>query len=209
MSAPKFLFFDLGGVLISFCNDRMVRQMSAVSGVEPDALRRILFAKGDESDLQWRFECGLLTPDEYYEQVCLAIDARPDRAALEHACRDIFGPMQASLDLAKALAQSGQRMGLLSNTNAVHWPFLTDGRYPELNEAFGLHVTSFDAQAMKPDPRVYQRAAQRAGVSAEEVFFVDDRPENVAGAIAEGFDAVVFTSTEQLEKDLRQRGLEW
>jgi len=46
-----------------------------------------------------------------------------------------------------------------------------------------------------------------AGVAAGEIFFTDDRAENVAGAIAAGFDAVLFTSVEALESELRSRRL--
>ena len=86
---------------------------------------------------------------------------------------------------------------------------LDDGRYPRLNDSFELHVTSFDARAMKPDPAIYRLAAERAGCALERVFFADDRPENVEGALACGVDAVLFTSTDRLAEDLRARGVAW
>ena len=60
---------------------------------------------------------------------------------------------------------------------------------------------------MKPDRAIYEIAAERAGASPSEVFFVDDRAENVVGAKAAGLDAVLFTDAEQLAADLRQRGV--
>lgn len=206
---PKFLYFDLGNVLIRFCNDRMVRQMAAAAGVEEGVVREAAMSTGTTADVQWRFECGQLTPDEYFAWFCDATRSAPDRAELELACSDIFEPIPESMELVAALAAAGHRLGILSNTNAVHWPFLTDGRYPQLNDAFELHVTSFDARAMKPDPSIYRLAAKQAGCEPGELFFTDDRPENVAGAAACGIDAVRFESTEQLAGELQRRGVAW
>jgi HAD superfamily hydrolase (TIGR01509 family) len=61
---------------------------------------------------------------------------------------------------------------------------------------------------MKPEARIYQHAILLAGVPAAQVFFTDDRLENVEGARAVGIDAVLFTSTEQLRNDLRSRGID-
>jgi putative hydrolase of the HAD superfamily len=206
---PKFLYFDLGNVLVTFCNDRMVRQMAAVAGVDEALVRGALLPSGTPDDAQWRFECGQCSPDEYYRLFCDAIGASPPRAELELACSDIFGPIDESLQLVTRLAAAGHRLGILSNTNAVHWSFLTDGRFPQVNDAFELHVTSFDAGAMKPDRRIFEHAAQRAGVSLGEMFFTDDREDNVAGALAAGVDAVRFESTEQLADELHRRGVVW
>jgi len=47
----------------------------------------------------------------------------------------------------------------------------------------------------------------RLGVAPERIFFIDDSRPNVEAACAAGFDAVVFTSPEALERDLDARGL--
>ena len=49
---------------------------------------------------------------------------------------------------------------------------------------------------MKPDRAIYDAAIERAGVAAHEVFFTDDRLENVEGARAVGIDAVQFVDCE-------------
>lgn len=205
---PQFLYFDLGNVLLTFDNQRMCRQMAAVLGVSEEKVRRSVFAAGDATDLQWRLESGLVSEAEYHSEL-ITIAAGPyDRAALEHAMSDIFGPIEATMQLAMKLRQRGYRLGLLSNTNSFHWRFVLDGRYPALRDAFEIEVTSFGTRAMKPDPRIYEHAIERCGVERERVFFTDDRPENVAGAIAVGIDAAPFVSTEQLVQDLRIRGVE-
>ena len=56
---------------------------------------------------------------------------------------------------------------------------------------------------MKPERSAYEQAADRAGVDAGDIFFTDDRPENVEGALAAGWQAAIFTSAHDLEETLR------
>ncbi|QDT69175.1 Alpha-D-glucose-1-phosphate phosphatase YihX [Planctomycetes bacterium MalM25] len=206
---PEFLYFDLGKVLLDFDHARMVRQMAGVAGVSEEAMRAALMPSGDptEGDQQWALEAGQLSEDAYYEGLCERLGVRPPRAEFELAASDIFTPIQASLDLVTRLHAAGHRMGILSNTNSIHWRFFLDGRYPELIDAFEIKLGSFEVGSMKPDPVIYLSAIELAGVPAERVFFTDDKPENIAGAMAVGIDAVPFTDTASLVDELNQRGV--
>jgi len=206
---PEFLYFDLGNVLLSFDHARMLRQMADAAGVTSEAMRIALMPAGEptEGDPQWALESGRLTEDDYYEQLCERLGRRPPREALNRAASEIFAPIEPSMRLLERLHAAGHRLGLLSNTNPIHWRYFLDGRYPQLNTAMEVCVGSFEVGVMKPDPLIYQTAVERAGVAAERTFFVDDRPENVEGARACGLDAVLFTDTAALEADLRTRGI--
>ncbi|TWT40778.1 HAD family hydrolase [Botrimarina hoheduenensis] len=206
---PEFLFFDLGRVLLDFCHDRMVRQMAAVAGVPENTLRQALMPSGElrPGDSQWQLEEGTLAEDVFYEQLADALGCRPPRADLELAASDIFTPIAPSLALLSRLHRAGNRLGLLSNTSPIHWRFFMDGRFPVLNEAFEIALGSFHLKAMKPAPPIYQGAAALTGVAPERIFFADDRADNVAGAIACGWDAIVFTDPLQLTAELRLRGV--
>lgn len=206
---PQFLYFDLGKVLLSFDHGRMVRQMAEVGRVSVEAMRAALMPSGEptQGDPQWQLEAGHLSEDDYYEQLCESLGCRPPRADLDLAASDMFEPIEASMRLLERLKAGGHRLGLLSNTNPIHWRFFMDGRFPTLNEIFEVEIGSFHVGAMKPDPVIYHAAIKRAGVPAEQIFFTDDREENIAGAIACGIDAVLFTETATLEADLRSRGI--
>ena len=52
---------------------------------------------------------------------------------------------------------------------------------------------------MKPDPRIFQLALQRFGIKAEETVFIDDNPNNVAGANALGIKGILFEGKDKLE----------
>jgi putative hydrolase of the HAD superfamily len=204
---PTFLYFDLGNVLLSFSHERMCRQMAEIAGVEPAAVRRALFEPASPLSVLWKFERGDMNGLAVYEHFCEQCGVRPDRAALQAAKCDMFAEISGSVAIVEQLAATGCRLGVLSNTNPIDWEFVSAGRFPFLNRFFEQIVLSYEARAMKPERAIYDLAVRRAGVPPREVFFTDDREENVAGAIAAGMDAVLFTSPEQLRADLAARGL--
>lgn len=207
MATPKFLYFDLGNVLLTFCHERRRQQMGTVAGVSPEAIKQALFHAEAGQAALWRFERGDLDDAAIYEHFCRETGARPDPTALWEAGCDIFGVIAESVALVERLARAGNRLGLLSNTNPRDWEFMSRGQYPFLAQHFQHAVLSFEVGAMKPEAAIYAAAVERAGMPAGEVFFVDDMPENVAGARAAGLDAVLFTSAEDLKQELRQRGV--
>jgi putative hydrolase of the HAD superfamily len=204
--AIQFLYFDLGNVLLSFSHERMCQQMAEVAGLEADAVRRALLAGEPETSLQWRFERGDFDAATAYDHFCRHTGVRPDRAALFAAGSDMFAELPDSVALVRRLAAAGHRLGVLSNTNPNDWEFVYQ-KFVFLRECFAHAVLSYEAKAMKPAAAIFEHAIERAGAKAREVFFTDDREENVAGALAAGLDAVVFTSAGELEAELRRRGV--
>ncbi len=61
--------------------------------------------------------------------------------------------------------------------------------------------------AAKPEAKIYHEAIARAQCKPEECFFIDDLAVNVEAAREHGMDAVQFLSVEQLDRELRVRGL--
>ncbi len=202
----SFLYFDLGNVLLSFSHERMCRQMAEVAGIEAEAARAALFDEAGGPGLQWRFERGEFDAHGAYEQFCDRVGRRPDKAALHAAASDIFVEIPETVALVRRLAAAGNRLGILSNTNPVDWAHVT-GTFPFLRECFPVNSLSYEAGAMKPATAIYEYAVRRAGVSAGDVFFTDDKPENVAGAQSAGLDAVLFTSADALAEELLRRGV--
>jgi putative hydrolase of the HAD superfamily len=54
-----------------------------------------------------------------------------------------------------------------------------------------LIVTSRDAGTAKPDPRIYNLAAQRAEISIGRCLYVGENPSEVAGALAAGMRGLI------------------
>jgi FMN phosphatase YigB (HAD superfamily) len=200
-----FIYFDLGNVLLHFSHERGARQMAEVAGCSYDAVWRFFW----EHEMELRYESGKVTTDQFYREFCKHTCTQPDRQKLLAACGDIFEVNVQMKAVACAVQSAGYRTGILSNTCEAHWQHCTSGRYGGIPGAFDVLVLSYQLGAMKPDRRVYEAAIRAAGASANEIFFVDDREENVEGALAAGLDAVRYTTTPQLVADLRARGLQF
>jgi len=199
---PKFLYFDLGRVLLHFDIDRMACQMGLVAGVSADMVTATRFG----GDLQHRYEAGQVTSDAFHEEFALATGARPDRAALEAAAGDIFEVNLPMLPVVAALHAARWPLGLLSNTCECHWRHCQI-HYRFLSDLFGTAALSYEIGAVKPEPAIFEAAARLAGCPPEEIFFVDDMPRNVEGARAAGFDAIVYQSARHVADELRARGV--
>ena len=202
--SPKFLYFDLGKVLVNFSVDQMLDQIGVVAGIDAEAVRAAVFDGG----LMRRHETGRLSDRQFYEEFCAATGSRPDFQALAAAAGDIFTLNLPMLPLVTQLRQAGYPMGILSNTCATHWEYCL-ARYRIIAEGFAVHALSFRIGVVKPEAAIFHAAAELAGARPKEIFFVDDMAEHVAGARAVGFDAVQFTSAEVLSAELRAREVQF
>ncbi len=202
----RFWYFDLGNVLLLFDHHRACRQVAQVfnragAATDAEAIRQHLFTSG----LERQYELGRLSTEQLYERLCQAVGARPPREQLLEAACDIFRPNAPVVALAQRLHRQGYRTGVLSNTNHAHWQWV-HRRFPHVPAAFQHHVLSFRAGALKPQEAIFHQAIRRAEVPPEQIFFVDDLPENVAAARALGIDAVLYRSADELAAELARRG---
>ncbi|RMG03402.1 MAG: HAD family phosphatase [Planctomycetota bacterium] len=202
MPKIRFLYFDLGRVLINFDVDRMCRQMAEVSGVAPDAVYRVVFEDGIQHD----YEVGRISTAEFYDRYCKALDCRPPQDRLIEAAADIFWPNLDTLPILAGLLAARAPLGILSNTCHIHWEHCRR-RFSILDGGYRAFVLSYQARASKPDPKIFATAIEQAGVSPDEIFFVDDLPQHVEGATRAGLTAVQYTDAGRLARDLHNLGV--
>jgi putative hydrolase of the HAD superfamily len=200
---PKFLYFDLGNVLLFFDHRQAARQLAALTDADEQSVFDFVFA----ADLNLRCDEGLVSAAEFAAIFRERFRSLADDEAVFRASSEIFRvnlPMKA---IVAQLRSRGYRLGILSNTCDMHYDWFASGRYEPIPEAFDAIVLSYALRLMKPGRDIYLRAAEQAGVAPQEIFYVDDKPENVEGARAAGFDAVVYTSAAAYAAELRKRGV--
>jgi FMN phosphatase YigB (HAD superfamily) len=199
----KFLYFDLGKVLLHFDHELAARKMAELAQIDWRRVWEIVF----ESGMQWRYEAGAVSSAEFHEEFCRESGRQVDCRRLMHAGAAMFWVNTSMKALVASLQAAGARTGVLSNTCEAHWEYCTDGRYAMLSDGFDVLALSHQIGAIKPDPTIYVAAAELAGVEPAEILFVDDRPENVEGALAAGYDAVLYTTTAAYAAELRRRSI--
>jgi FMN phosphatase YigB (HAD superfamily) len=200
---PKFIYFDLGKVLLDFSFERMCRQLGATAGIEPQQVKHVLGA-----ELQVDYETGKLDSRSFHERFCRETGTRPEYNDFFRAFNEIFTPITSMLPVVAGLYHAGYRLGVLSNTCEGHWNYCLR-RYVMLRDLFSVYALSYEMGAMKPSAAIYCRAAAMAGCRPSEIFYADDSAANVAGARSAELDAVVYTSTAELAKELRARGVQF
>ena len=76
-----------------------------------------------------------------------------------------------------------------------------------LREYFDVALSSCYLGLRKPDAAIYNRALDILGRPAERVLFIDDRAENVEGAVSVGIKGIVFKGAESLIVELKDLGV--
>ncbi len=188
---------------MNFDHRRAARQMAEVAGAAEERVWDIVFG----SDLEMEYERGAISTYAFYEAFCSRTQTCPNYEALLLAGADIFDLNQSVVPLINELRDRGHRLGVLSNTNEAHWNFIAGGRFPIVNDSFEQYALSYKMRAVKPDLAAYQIASQIAGVAPHEIFFTDDRLDNVVAAQNAGFDACQFVDVETLRELLILRGM--
>ena len=192
----RAIIFDLGGVLVR-TDDRTPRErLAARLGMTYDELSALVY----DSETALRATLGEETSQGHWEAV---------RAALSLSKEDIQrlpGEFWAGDRLDQELVEylrglrPRYKTALLSNA----WDDLRlalEQKWSLLN-AFDEVIISAEVGLAKPDPRIFQLALERLGVSAEEAVFVDDFLHNVEGARAVGMKAIHFKNAGQARADL-------
>ncbi len=199
--AIEAILFDLGKVLVDFDLLPMLEKLTACCS-KPADLEHLM----RDAELLHRFESGQMSNAQYYEHVCSATGLNMEPAAFWSAVESIFAPgLIVSESLLESLS-ARYPLILVSNTNEVH------ARYIQANyrifDYFRHKVLSFEVRSVKPDRRIYEKAIELSGRRPGELFFTDDRPENVEAARQLGIHAHRFISEADLVVALREAGVE-
>lgn len=194
----RFVYFDLGNVLVHFDHEIAVAQLSRLSGSPPDDVRRVLFT----SDLQNRYETGLVDDVQFAGQLNHELNTELSTSAILEAVSAIFQPNDEMLRVLQLVRDHSIDMGVLSNTCKAHWDYICSREWALPGDWFLHHVLSYEVRGMKPDARIYERSELLAECAPSDIFFTDDREENVAAAATRGWTTCQFQSAAQLEPQL-------
>ena len=150
---------------------------------------------------------GIVTDAEWRKRIAARLGTRFDPATAAAAVAQwsmSAGEVDTgTLDVLQA-ARSAAPLGLVANATTRLADDLTRLR---IAGAFDFIVNSSAIGCHKPSAGFYEHALRRCGCTREQVFFIDDRPDNVAGAAAFGFQAHLFRDANTLQQALRDAGV--
>ena len=197
----RAITFDFGKV-IGFFDHRLTSQRLAPhSALPPGELHAQLYG----GELEGAYERGRLSTAEF-----LALARERGRLSCPEevvgtAWADIFWRNEDVIALLPRL-KPHYRLLLGSNTNELHSrQFLR--QFEDALTFFDHLVLSHQVGVRKPEPEFFRHCERLAGCPPSACLFIDDLPENVAGARACGWHGVVYTGIDQLRRDLADLGV--
>ncbi|HEY5915100.1 MAG TPA: HAD family phosphatase [Verrucomicrobiae bacterium] len=197
----KAIVFDLGKVLVDFDYSIAIRKIAARSTISVADLSRSITT----APLLLDYECGKLTSEEFFVRVRSATGFQGDIEEFANLFGNIFSPIEPMIDLHRSLSGGGFPTFIFSNTNDLAVRHIRK-TFPFFNR-FSGYVLSYEHGSMKPAAEFYRVLEQQSGFRGPEIFYLDDRPENVAAGAARGWQAVVHQTPEETIRKVRALGL--
>ena len=193
----KAIIFDYGNVISTFNNEICLDRISATTGKDKEQVREIIYG---QSQIQKKFETGLLTSKEFYRELSTACGLNVSiKKLIDIYSKDKYTLIPGIEKLIKQLKLK-YKIGLLSNT--CEWDYIYVVKTAPFVKTFDTITTSFEVKAMKPDPKIYQDALTKLKLKPEECIYIDDIPSYVEAAKNLGLNALQFTTVEKLKSDL-------
>ena len=184
------IIFDLGKVLVDFDYTIAAKKIAARSTISMDNLHDFL----SSSPLLVQLETGLLTPQQFYSEIQKATGFNGSADEFSGYFADIFEPMPPMVELHAALRKRQIPTYIFSNTNDIavghirrQFPFF---------ENFDGYILSYEVGAMKPQAKIYEALEKLCGRRGADIFYIDDRLENVQAGAARGWQMVLHESPE-------------
>jgi HAD superfamily hydrolase (TIGR01509 family) len=180
----------------------LAAQRIAAQGTLPaDAVQRFI----DHSPLLFRFETGQITRESFFAEVKSATGFCGSFEQFSEFFADIFAPITPMVELHTRLRAAAVPTFIFSNTNELavghirkSFPFFSD---------FDGYILSYEHGAMKPDASLYDVVERETGCRSGELFYIDDRSENLETAAARGWQVVLQENPGATRRAMKAAGL--
>lgn len=189
----KNLLFDLGGVIMD------IRRLNCVASFERLGMKNADSFLGEYSQKGpfLQLEEGAISEEEFRTAVRALIDGEVSDEQIDSAfCDFLVGIPKYRLEQLRQLKKS-YNIYMLSNTNSIMWrsriaeDFRQEGL--EREDYFDGIVTSFEAQSIKPDAKIFHTVVEKLGINPDETLFLDDSQKNLDAAAQLGFHTLLVT----------------
>ena len=199
--AVRGVVFDVGNVLFSwdprFLYERLIDDDRALEAFVREVVTH-----------DWHFQHDAGRP--FAETSAELIAQHPHHRELIEAWGPRFneslGPaIDGMIDLVEALHARDVPLFAITNFSGEFWGPFRDTQ--PVFDRFRDIVVSGTERLVKPDAAIYALALERFGMPAQELIFIDDRAENVAGAEAAGMHGHLFRDADTLRAELRALSL--
>jgi len=195
----SIILLDLGGVLVNVTVLKQLRAMMPEISEEEIARR-------------WNYETlrtleeGRCTPQEYGARAAAELGlSMTAEEYLEKFALFPEGFYPGAKEVLHRLRRAGHTLACLTDTSIVQWQSLH--QRIGLDTYFDHCFLSYEIGKTKPSDEPDAYVLSRLGCSAEEIYYFDDRPNNIEAGIRAGMKTYRVEGTAELEKKLEELGL--
>lgn len=204
----KGIIYDFGGVIMRTENRTPRSDLAQKLGVPVEELEKLVFA----SRTAKQAEVGSISAYQHWQAVAQALNAPENEISTIR--QEFFAGDRLDWELLNNIKERRveYRAALLSNAFDDLRAELTGvshnhsayqiSKSDHILDYFDEVIISAEVGFAKPDPRIYQYAADRLGFSIDEIVFIDDFPTNIEGARKAGMNAIRFLNPAQAHQDL-------
>ena len=196
----KNIIFDLGGVIYDIRYENIAEAFARMGAGNLVSL----YSKAQQTDFIDRFEEGLITTDEFCEEIRRLSEVPLTNAQIEEAWNAILIDVPAPrVDFLLKLKEK-YNLYLFSNTNQFNYDCFT----AHLKEKYGFDFfeTIFKAayfshilHLRKPKAEGFQRIMLEQKLNPAETLFIDDSTQHIEGARQCGLQAYHLKDGETIE----------
>jgi FMN phosphatase YigB (HAD superfamily) len=188
----RCIVFDFGNVVALFDHMIACRQLASLSRPLRDP--QDVFERIFKTSLEEDYDCGRLSTPAFVERLRRDLQLEASDEAIAHAWCDIFMPNPAIEEMIVREKRHGTRLVLASNTNELHFEWFSRQFEPVLR-LFDELVLSFRVGARKPAVQFFEACIRASGRTADQIIYIDDRPDYVTAGRALGMQAFVYDPT--------------
>lgn len=180
-SGVSFVYFDINGCLVRFFH-RAFTKIAEDTNVPADIIETTFWHYNDDA-------CrGTLSMDEFNRAYAKSLGV--SKLDWERYYLEAVEPISAMKPFVEWVAKN-YRIGLLTNI----MPGLVDAmkqRHMLPDVPYDVIIDSSEVKALKPEPKIYQIATERAGCPANEILLLDDGRVNLMAAEKQGWRVLWF-----------------
>ncbi len=173
------IIFDFGDIFINLDKQIIFREAEKFGGT--------LYLTTEIQKILDDFEVGAISPDAFISAIQV-VYPKASPQEIENIWNGMLLDfpdyrMNFITDLAE---ENRYRLFLLSNTNALHIPYLAkkwgSERFDRFKNCFEKFYLSQEIGLRKPNADIFEFVLNENGLKAEETFFIDDTKENTDAA---------------------------
>jgi putative hydrolase of the HAD superfamily len=199
MTSYEGLLLDFGGVVTTDFFASLGAHCERL-GRPHDSFRNLVTADPEGRELYHQVERGVLSQPDFEQKIAQLLGVQPTGLI-----RGLLADLQPEPLIAEAVAKArtaGIRVGVITNAWGTA-PYDPYAAY-QLDQRFDAVVISSQVGLRKPEPAIYQLAADELAIPLERVVFVDDIAANLQPAQELGMAVIHHVDPGRTVRDLER-----